>query len=73
MIDIVHGDVKPKNVLVFDDEPNVEKYTTSGRAKLTDFGYSCFGAQDSDIVFLPYSDIWSVLEFSQSEAVYAAK
>lgn len=62
-VDIVHGDVKPQNVLLFDDEPNLEKYTTSGTAKLTDFGYSCFGAQDSDIVSLPYSDIWSAPEY----------
>ena len=63
MVDIVHGDVKPQNVLLFDDEPNVERYTTSGTAKLTDFGYSCFGAQDFDIVSLPYSDIWSAPEY----------
>jgi len=63
VIDIVHGDVKPQNVLLFDGEPNVKRYTTSGTAKLTDFGYSCFGAQDSDIVSLPYSDIWSAPEY----------
>lgn len=62
-LNIVHGDVKPQNVLLFDDEPNVERYTTSGSAKLTDFGYSCFGAQNSDVVSLPFSDIWSAPEY----------
>lgn len=63
MADRVHGDIKPQNVLLFDDEPKMERYTTSGSAKLTDFGYSCFGAQDSDIVSLPYSGIWSPPEY----------
>lgn len=63
MVDIVHGNVKPQNVLLFDDEPNTEKYTNSGSAKLTDFGYSCFGAHDSDLVSLPYSGIWSAPEY----------
>ena len=62
-VDVVHGDVKPQNVLIFSDDPNVERYTTQGRAKLTDFGYSCFGTRDSDLVYLPFSNIWSAPEY----------
>lgn len=57
--DIVHGDIKPQNVLLFTDDPDVKKYTSSGKAKLTDFGYSNFGA----LVYLTYSGIWSAPEY----------
>ena len=59
----MHGDVKPQNVLLFSDDPNIERYTTQGRAKLTEFGYSCFGTRDSDLVYLPFSNIWSAPEY----------
>jgi serine/threonine protein kinase len=66
--DIVHGDVKPQNVLVFQDkgEPLV--------AKVADFGYSCFGAKDDDFVRLPMSRPWNAPEWHHREfRIYAAK
>ena len=32
-------------------------------AKMTDFGYSCFGTDDSDIVYLPCSLPWAAPEY----------
>jgi len=57
MIDIVHGDLKPENVLIFTNDSG---YT----AKVTDFGYSCFGASEDDVVYLPYSQRWAAPEYT---------
>ena len=51
-IDIVHGNIKPENALVF-------KYRDVLTAEMTGFGFSCFGTDDNDIVRLPHSLPWA--------------
>lgn len=66
--DIVHSDIKPQNVLVFQDKgkPLV--------AKVADFGYSCLGVKDDDFVRLPMSRPWNAPEWHHREfRIYAAK
>lgn len=52
--DIIHGDIKPGNILVFKND--------SGRhiAKLTDFGYATSAGND---VYLPYTWPWAPPEW----------
>ena len=47
--DIVHGDLKPHNVLMYESSEN------SRVAKVTDFAYSCLGSNDTSIVRVPCS------------------
>jgi serine/threonine protein kinase len=55
---VVHGDIKPENVLVDKgSEPS-----TFG-VKMTDFGYSCYGSTDEDFVKLPRSQPWEAPEY----------
>lgn len=56
-IDVIHGDIKPENVIVFGDN--------SGGfiAKVIDFGYSCIGAKDKDLVYLPRTLAWCAPEY----------
>jgi len=56
-IDIVHGDLKPENVLVFPDD--------SGQhvPKVADFGFSCLGSKETDIVLLPKTLHWEAPEW----------
>ena len=67
-IGVVHGDIKPQNVLVFKDA--VTKKTT---VKVADFGYSTLIVGESGKVFLPKSRPWNAPEhhfgeFSAQEA-----
>jgi serine/threonine protein kinase len=59
--DIIHGDVKPQNIVMFpqkgDDQAAVPK--------LIDFGYSCFGSTDSDPAVLPKSPPWHAPEYCE--------
>ena len=52
MLDIVHGDIKPDNVLVDEER--------SGRlvAKVIDFGCSSFGTTGNDRIILGYTPEW---------------
>lgn len=55
-IDIIHGDIKPKNVLVFEHEPN------SYVARVADFGYSTRFCGEHDLIRIPKSRPWNAPE-----------
>jgi serine/threonine protein kinase len=55
---IIHGDIKPANVLVFD---NAEQ--SAIEIKIADFGFSCFGAADEDDVQLSKTEPWEAPEW----------
>lgn len=57
MIGVVHGDIKPENVLI-DKGPEPSTFGV----KMTDFGYSCYGSTDEDLVKLPRSQPWEAPE-----------
>jgi len=54
--DVIHGDIKPQNVLVFKN--------TFGKAtvKVADFGYSTLAVGEAGNVFLPKSRPWNAPE-----------
>lgn len=54
--DVIHGDIKPENILVFCENEN--HYV----AKVTDFGYSTMFARESDSISMPYSKYWTAPE-----------
>ena len=53
--EIVHGDIKPDNILVFTEDGGV-------RAKVNDFGFSCFGSSPGDKVYLYRTLGWAAPE-----------
>jgi serine/threonine protein kinase len=53
---IIHGDIKPENVLIFEDEFGV--YTAS----VIDFGYSTRFANEDDTILVPKSWPWHAPE-----------
>lgn len=57
--DIVHGDVKPQNVLVFRADDG------SFTAKVADFGFSTRYAQDDTRIVLHWSRPWRAPEFDE--------
>jgi serine/threonine protein kinase len=59
--DILHGDLKPANVVITNDAQGRPK------AQLIDFGYSCFGSTDDDLVWLPFSPPWTAPEHEWKE------
>lgn len=67
-IGLVHGDIKPQNVLIFKNQ--------SDRlvAKVSDFGYSTLATRDHDLIKMPKSKPWNAPEhhhrgFRLSEAI----
>ena len=56
-IGVVHGDIKPQNVLVFKDA-----ITRKIIVKVADFGYSTLTVGESGKVFLPKSRPWNAPE-----------
>lgn len=54
---VIHGDIKPENILVFCE--NDDQYAV----KVTDFGYSTMFAKDSDGIIMPYSKHWTAPEY----------
>jgi serine/threonine protein kinase len=54
---VIHGDIKPQNVLVFKNTQGVYS------AKLTDLGYSSQFDRTEDLVHLPESWPWSAPEY----------
>ena len=69
-IGVVHGDIKPQNVLVFKDA-----ITRKITVKVADFGYSTLTVGESGKVFLPKSRPWNAPEhhFGEFEAQEAKK
>ena len=64
---IVHGDIKPANILIFDDR------ILHQVAKVIDFGYSTWLGDPDAIVFMPLSAHWTAPEwhhrgFSRTDA-----
>jgi serine/threonine protein kinase len=55
-IDIVHGDIKPRNVIVFDKKPGYV-------AKINDFGFTTSFQDQRDSKTMPKSPIWSAPEW----------
>jgi serine/threonine protein kinase len=66
---VIHGDIKPQNVLVFKD--------TTGKTtvKVTDFGYSTLVTGEEGSVFLPKSRPWNAPEhhFGEFQPLEAKK
>lgn len=58
-LDIVHGDIKPQNILIF--EKSIGVY----RANVIDFGYSTQFATEDDFILLPKSWPWYAPEHSK--------
>ena len=56
-IGVIHGDIKPQNVLVFKDA-----ITREITVKMADFGYSTLTAGESGKVLLPKSRPWNAPE-----------
>ena len=69
-IDVVHGDIKPQNVLVFKDA-----ITREITVKMTDFGYSTLTVGESGKILLPKSRPWNAPEhhFGEFKAQEAKK
>jgi len=55
LIGIVHGDIKCENVLIF-------KRSDGFVAKVIDFGYSCFGTTESELVNVACTEPWEAPE-----------
>jgi serine/threonine protein kinase len=66
MTDILHGDLKPANVVITNDAQGRPK------AQLIDFGYSCFGSTDDDLVWLPFSPPFTAPEHEWKEYALSA-
>jgi len=66
--DVIHGDIKPQNVLVFKDETGKTIF------KMADFGYSTLAAGEATIL-LPKSRPWNAPEhhFGEFEVAAAKK
>ncbi|KAF2685426.1 TPR-like protein [Lentithecium fluviatile CBS 122367] len=54
---IIHGDIKPQNVLIFEESPGI--YT----AKVADFGLSTHFRGENDLINIPISVPWNAPEY----------
>jgi serine/threonine protein kinase len=55
--DIIHGDIKPQNILIFKDGP--DGYV----ARVADFGFSTWFRGDNDFILMPRSRPWYAPEY----------
>ena len=55
---MVHGDIKPGNVVMFTKSSD----SCDAVAKIIDFGYSCFGMEDDDMVRITGTPLWCAPE-----------
>lgn len=62
----MHGDLKPENVLVFEENSHPV-------AKLIDFDCSCFGLTDSDLVSIGGTPGWLAPEFDEIRIALSEK
>ena len=53
---IIHGDIKPGNVLIFEDDSRVV-------AKVADFGFATCLQGDNDLISIPKSEPWNAPEY----------
>ena len=63
---IVHCDMKPQNILIFDG------HCGGLLAKIADFGSSMIGQEEEDMHGLPHSGIWSAPEYHHRKISIAA-
>lgn len=61
-VDVIHGDLKPENVLIFPGQDG-GGYVP----KVIDFGYSTYGLGDDDLVRLPCTPAWAAPEWHHRE------
>ncbi|KAK4224631.1 hypothetical protein QBC38DRAFT_484994 [Podospora fimiseda] len=61
-LDVIHGDLKPDNILIFNDKNNQGNVL----AKLNDFGYATAGVGADKHVILPFSNGWNAPEVKES-------
>jgi serine/threonine protein kinase len=57
MTDVIHGDIKPDNVLIFKNEHG------DFISKLADLGFSTLSMQEDELILLPRSNPWDAPEW----------
>ncbi|KIW13608.1 hypothetical protein PV08_08798 [Exophiala spinifera] len=62
---IIHGDIKPQNVLVFDGDGESGKYL----AKVADFGYSGVLRNPTAKIVIRGTELWAAPEYAQAMTV----
>lgn len=64
-LDIVHGDLKPENVLIFKEFGSFREPDSKYTAKVIDFGYSTRYADEKHLIRLPISRPWNAPEHTR--------
>ena len=52
---IIHGDIKPQNVLIFESDSRII-------AKVADFGFATYSQSHNDLIVIPKSEPWNAPE-----------
>lgn len=61
---IIHGDIKPENVLIFEDGPRLT-------AKVADFGFSTCFQSDDELISIPKSEPWNAPEVDRGGQLFS--